>query len=134
MLWSCLSRSSFIHIYSTECFGYDDAFAAGTLFFQSMLASVVYVYAIRFKMSSKQMFLLCYFLFICIGTRFFRKHKTNAVDYWHRKSFSFGVFRVTNWYYTTDHDRKIQVSAAAIASLYGLFCFIPTYQPSTERL
>ena len=35
--------------------------------------------------------------------------------------FSLAVFRVTNWYYNTDHDRKIQVSAAAIGSLYGLF-------------
>ena len=32
-----------------------------------------------------------------------------------------GVFKLTNWYYSTDHDRKIQVSAAVIASLYGLF-------------
>ena len=35
--------------------------------------------------------------------------------------YSFGVYSVTNWYYTTDHDRKIQVSAAMVASLYGLF-------------
>ena len=35
--------------------------------------------------------------------------------------YSFGAQSVTNWYYKTDHDRKIQVSAAAIASLYGLF-------------
>ena len=35
--------------------------------------------------------------------------------------YSFGAYSVTNWYYKTDHDRKIQVSAAVIASLYGLF-------------
>ena len=35
--------------------------------------------------------------------------------------FSFGVLGVTKWYYSTNHDRKMQVSAAVTASLYGLF-------------
>jgi len=103
-------------------FGYDDAFAAGTLFFQSMLASVVYVYAIRFKMSSKQMFLLYFLSFLYVSVHASLGNiRQMLLIIGIGSLFSFGVFRITNWYYTTDHDRKIQVSAAAIASLYGLF-------------
>jgi hypothetical protein len=35
--------------------------------------------------------------------------------------YGFGVYSLTSWYYKTNHDRKIQVSAAVVASLYGLF-------------
>ena len=45
----------------------DDAFAAGTLFFQAMLASIVFVYAIRFKMTSSQMFLLYFLSFVYVS-------------------------------------------------------------------
>ena len=103
-------------------FGSDDSFAAGTLFFQSMLASIVYVYAIRFKMSSKQMFLLYFLSFVYLSVHASLGNiRLMLLIISIGGLFSFGVFRVTNWYYNTDHDRKIQVSAAATASLYGLF-------------
>ena len=103
-------------------FGYDDAFAAGTLFFQSMLASIVYVYAIRFRMSPKQMFLLYLLSFLYVSVHAsLGNTRLMVLIIGVGTLFSFGVFRLTNWYYNTDHDRKIQVSAAAIASLYGLF-------------
>jgi len=103
-------------------FGSDDAFAAGTLFFQSMLASIVYVYAIRFKMSSKQMFLLYFLSFVYVSVHASLGNiRLMLLIISIGGLFSFGVFRVTNWYYNTDHDRKIQVSAATTASLYGLF-------------
>ena len=103
-------------------FNYDDAFAAGTLFFQSMLASIVYVYAIRFKMSPKQMFLLYFLSFVYVSVNAsLGNTRLMMLIIGIGVLFSFGVFRVTNWYYNTDHDRKIQVSSAVIASLYGLF-------------
>ena len=103
-------------------FSYDDAFAAGTLFFQAMLAGIVFVYAIRFKMTSSQMFLLYFLSFVYVSV-----HSSLGdtglmlLIIGIGSAFSFGVYSVTNWYYKTDHDRKIQVSTAMVASLYGLF-------------
>tara|TARA_B100001758_G_scaffold101440_1_gene86802 strand:+ start:848 stop:1825 length:978 start_codon:yes stop_codon:yes gene_type:complete len=103
-------------------FSYDDAFAAGTLFFQAMLASIVFVYAIRFKMTSSQMFLLYFLSFVYVSV-----HSSLGdtglmlLIIGIGSAYSFGVYSVTNWYYKTDHDRKIQVSSAMVASLYGLF-------------
>ena len=103
-------------------FSSEDAFAAGALFFQSMLASIVYVYAIRFKMSPKQMFLLYFLSFVYVSVHASLGNISLMILIIGIGSlFSLGVFRVTNWYYNTDHDRKIQVSAALTASLYGLF-------------
>ena len=106
-------------------FSYDDAFAAGTLFFQAMLASIVFVYAIRFKMTSSQMFLLYFLSFVYVSV-----HSSLGdtglmlLIIGIGSAYSFGVYSVTNWYYKTDHDRKIQVSTAMVASLYGLFFVI----------
>ena len=103
-------------------FSYDDAFAAGTLFFQAMLASIVFVYAIRFKMTSSQMFLLYFLSFLYVSV-----HSSLGdtglmlLIIGIGSAYSFAVYLVTNWYYKTDHDRKIQVSTAMVASLYGLF-------------
>jgi len=106
-------------------FSYDDAFAAGTLFFQAMLAGIVFVYAIRFKMTSSQMFLLYFLSFVYVSV-----HSSLGdtglmlLIIGIGSAYSFGVYSVTNWYYKTDHDRKIQVSSAMVASLYGLFFVI----------
>ena len=106
-------------------FSYDDAFAAGTLFFQAMLAGIVFVYAIRFKMTSSQMFLLYFLSFVYVSV-----HSSLGdtglmlLIIVIGSAYSFGVYSVTNWYYKTDHDRKIQVSTAMVASLYGLFFVI----------
>ena len=106
-------------------FSYDDAFAAGTLFFQAMLAGIVFVYAIRFKMTSSQMFLLYFLSFVYVSV-----HSSLGdtglmlLIIGIGSAYSFGVYSVTNWYYKTDHDRKIQVSTAMVASLYVLFFVI----------
>ena len=103
-------------------FTYDDAFAAGTLFFQAMLASIVFVYAIRFKTTPSQMYLLYFLSFVYVSvhsslgdTRLMLLIIGIGLIY------GLGVYSLTSWYYKTNHDRKIQVSAAAVASLYGLF-------------
>ena len=103
-------------------FRYDDAFAAGTLFFQAMLASIVFVYAIRFKTTPVQIFLLYFLSFVYVSVHSsLGEVRLMLLIIGMGAIYSFGAYSVTNWYYKTDHDRKIQVSAAAIASLYGLF-------------
>ena len=38
--------------------------------------------------------------------------------------FSFGAIQITNWYYKTNHDRKLQIATALIGSLYGLLVVV----------
>jgi hypothetical protein len=87
-----------------------------------MLASIVFVYAIRFKMTPSQMYLLYFLSFVYVSvhsslgdTRLMLLIIGIGLIY------GFGVYSLTSWYYKTNHDRKIQVSAAVVASLYGLF-------------
>ena len=116
--------TQFLHPYLQyeAFFGFDDAFAAGALFFQAMLASIVFVYAIRFKMTPIQMFSVYFLSFIYISVHAsLGNTRLMMLIIGVGALFSLGVFSISNWYYNTNHDRKIQVSAAAVASLYGLF-------------
>ena len=73
-------------------------------------------------MSPKQMFLLYFLSFVYVSVHASLGNiELMMLIIGAGALYSFGVFRVTNWYYNTDHDRKIQVSAAVTASLYGLF-------------
>jgi hypothetical protein len=99
----------------------NDRLAAGSVFFNAMLSCIVFVYAIRFKASPKSIGaiylisffyqsvffilddLMSMFLMIVLGL-----------------GFSLGAIQITNWYYKTTHDRKIQIASALIGSLYGL--------------
>ena len=121
--------------YSKE--SYLEALSGGAVIFQTMLASIVFVYLIRFKASPKQIGFVYFlsFFYISINTSMFDLA-------WMGLIIGFGglfallMYRVTTWYYKTNHDRKIQVSAALTASVYGLvfvlyfltFSFINGYE------
>jgi len=109
----------FINYYSF--FRYDDQLAAATVFFHAMLASVVFVYAVRFNIKAKQMFLVYFlsFLYVSVHASLGDVRLMTLIIIF-GALYSFSIFRLTTWYYQTDHDRKMQVSAAAVASLYGL--------------
>jgi len=129
--------TQFLHPYLAYrlFFTNNDAFAAGTLFFQAMLASIVFVYAIRFKITPSQMFLLYFLSFVYVSVHFALGDAIMILlIIGIGLIFSFAVYSLTNWYYTTNHDRKIQVSAAMIASLYGLFFvfYLLILQPQTS--
>ena len=122
MLWSCLSRSSFIHIYSMKFFLVMMTLLRQGLYFFNLCLQALYMF-MRYDLKRHQSKCSYFtsFLFICIGTRSLGNTRLMMLIIGIGSLFSFGVLRVTNWYYTTDHDRKIQLSTASIASLYGLF-------------
>ena len=105
--------------YSKE--GFLEALAGGSVIFQTMLASIVFVYLIRFKTSPAQV-AIAYFVSTCYIS-------INVVMddvSWMFLIIIFGVlyavlmYQLTKWFYKTNHDRKIQVAAGLSASIYGL--------------
>ena len=98
-----------------------EALAGGSVIFQSMLASIVFVYLIRFKPSPFQVGFAYFVSFFYISINV-------VMDdiLWMLLIIGFGalsgvlMYQLTKWYYSTDHDRKIQVAAAVSASIYGL--------------
>lgn len=105
--------------YSKE--GFLEALAGGSVIFQTMLASIVFVYLIRFKTSPAQV-AITYFVSTCYIS-------INVVMddvSWMFLIIVFGVlsaalmYQLTKWFYKTNHDRKIQVAAGLSASIYGL--------------
>ena len=104
--------TQFLHPYLQyeAFFDYGDAFAAGTLFFQSLLASIVYVYAIRFKMLPKQMFLLYFLSFIYVSIHAsLGNARLMVLIIGVGTLFSFGVFRVC-LLYTSPSPRDATLS------------------------
>ena len=99
----------------------EDELAAGSVILQAMLASFIFVYVVRFKVSPKQMSLiyLISFLYISINTSLGEFNRTILISV-SGLIMSALIYQITKWYQTTNHDRKIQVSAALVAGSYGL--------------
>ena len=99
----------------------EDELAAGSVILQAMLASFIFVYVIRFKVSPKQMSLvyLISFIYISINTSLGEIERTVLICLSGLIMSAF-IYQITKWYQTTNHDRKIQVSAALVAGAYGL--------------
>jgi len=99
----------------------EDELAAGGVILQAMLASFIFVYVVRFKVSPKQMSLvyLISFLYISINPSLGEFNRTILICI-SGLIMSALIYQITKWYQTTNHDRKIQVSAALVAGSYGL--------------
>ena len=99
----------------------EDELAAGSVILQAMLASFIFVYVVRFKVSPKQMSLvyLISFLYISINPSLGEFNRTILICV-SGLIMSALIYQITKWYQTTNHDRKIQVSAALVAGSYGL--------------
>jgi len=100
----------------------DDRLAAGSVFFHAMLACIVFVYSIRFRVSPRGMCAIYFISFLYQSVFFILGDLMSMVGlvvsgFW----FGVGAFLITNWYYKTNHDRKVQIATALIGSLYGLF-------------
>lgn len=99
----------------------DEALSGGSVIFQAMLSSFIFVYLIRFKISPKSMasLFLTSYIYISINTLLTFSSWTLIICL--SGLFSSGlIFLLTKWYYNTNHDRKIQVSTALVAGVYGL--------------
>ena len=104
---------------------WSDRLAAGSVFFNAMLACIVFVYAIRFKVSAKSMGAIYLISFLYQSVFFVLGDLTSmAMLIAYGLGFSFGAIQITNWYYKTDHDRKLQIATALMGSLYGLIVVV----------
>ena len=99
----------------------NDELAAGSVILQAMLASFIFIYIIRFKVSPKQMSSIYFiaFIYISINTSLGELDRTVLICI-SGLIMSLLVYQITKWYQTTNNDRKIQVSAALVAGSYGL--------------
>ena len=99
----------------------NDELAAGSVILQAMLASFMFIYVIRFKVSPKQMssIYLIAFIYISINTSLGELDRTVLICI-SGLIMSVLIYQITKWYQTTNNDRKIQVSAALVAGSYGL--------------
>ena len=99
----------------------NDELAAGSVILQAMLASFIFIYIIRFKVSPKQMssIYLIAFIYISINTSLGELDRTVLICI-SGLIMSLLVYQITKWYQSTNNDRKIQVSAALVAGSYGL--------------
>ena len=99
----------------------NDELAAGSVILQAMLASFIFIYIIRFKVSPKQMssIYLIAFIYISINTSLGELDRTVLICI-SGLIMSVLIYQITKWYQTTNNDRKIQVSAALVAGSYGL--------------
>ena len=99
----------------------DDELAAGSVILQAMLASFIFVYIIRFQVTAKQMSIiyLVSFLYISINPSLGDFDRTILICI-SGLIMAALIYQITNWYQTTNHDRKIQVSAALVSGSYGL--------------
>ena len=104
---------------------WSDRLAAGSVFFNAMLACIVFVYAIRFKVSPKSMGAIYLISFLYQSVFFILGDLMSmAMLIVYGLGFSFGAIQITNWYYKTNHDRKLQIATALIGSLYGFFVVV----------
>ena len=104
---------------------WSDRLAAGSVFFNAMLACIVFVYAIRFKVSPKSMGAIYLISFLYQSVFFVLGDLMSmAMLIVYGLGFSFGAIQITNWYYKTNHDRKLQIATALIGSLYGLLVVV----------
>lgn len=99
----------------------NDELAAGSVILQAMLASFMFIYIIRFKVSPKQMssIYLIAFIYISINTSLGELDRTVLICI-SGLIMSVLIYQITKWYQTTNNDRKIQVCAALVAGSYGL--------------
>ena len=99
----------------------DDELAAGSVILQAMLASFIFIYVIRFKVSPKQMssIYLISFIYISINTSLGEPDRTLLICI-SGLIMSACIYQITKWDQTTNHARKIQISTALVAGSYGL--------------
>ena len=97
------------------------AFSASSVFFQAMLSSVVFVYAIRFNVLPRNMALIYLISFMYQSLIFLLGDSQLLFGTLIAGGFvSLLIYQISSWYYRTNNDRKIQISTALVGAIYGL--------------
>tara|TARA_B100000700_G_scaffold2346_1_gene2847 strand:+ start:141 stop:1154 length:1014 start_codon:yes stop_codon:yes gene_type:complete len=102
--------------------GENEFVGAASVFIQAFIASYVFVYTIRFKPKSYQIFTLFLVSFIYLSIVNILSGDPfavfNIVAF--GSLFSYLCYQISKWYYKTANDRKIQIASSLVAGSYGL--------------
>lgn len=116
--------TQFLHPYLNvgEFFWYGiEELAAGSLFFQALLASMIFVFIIRFKPTKNQIFIMytMSFLYLSFHSVLGDLELMAAKLFW-GVLFGYLGSRITDWYYNTESKQKMQIATSLVAGSYGL--------------
>ena len=116
--------TQFLHPYLNvnEFFWYGiEELAAGSLFFHALLASLVFVFIVRFRPTKNQIFIMYTMSFLYLSFHSVLGDLELMVGklFW-GILFGFTSSLITNWYYNTESKQKMQIATALIAATYGL--------------
>jgi hypothetical protein len=116
--------TQFLHPYLNvgEFFWYGiEELAAGSLFFQALLASMIFVFIIRFKPTKNQIFIMytVSFLYLSFHSVLGDQELLVAKLFW-GVLFGYLGSQITNWYYNTESKQKMQIATSLVAGSYGL--------------
>ena len=113
----------YLRVYSFFYYGPENEFiGAASVFVQAFIATYVFVYTIRFKPKSYQMFVLFIVSFSYLSIFHILGGEpwtiVNIIIF--GLMFSFLCYQITKWYYKTHNERKIQIASSLVAGSYGL--------------
>ena len=116
--------TQFLHPYLNvgEFFWYGiEELAAGSLFFQALLASMIFVFIIRFKPTKNQIFIMytMSFWYLSFHSVLGDLELMVAKLFW-GVLFGYLGSRITDWYYNTESKQKMQIATSLVAGSYGL--------------
>ena len=99
----------------------EEELAAGSLFFQALLASMVFVFIIRFRTTKNQIFIMytMSFVYLSFHSVLGNLELMAAKVLW-GIVFGYLASQITNWYYKTQNKQKMQIATSLVAGLYGL--------------
>ena len=123
--------TQFLHPYLNveEFFWYGiEELAAGSLFFHALLASMVFVFIIRFRPSNKQMFGMytMSFFYLSFHSVLGNLELMAAKLFW-GILFGYIASQISKWYYNTENKQKMQISTSLVAGTYGLLFVLYLY-------
>ena len=102
--------------------GDNEFVGAASVLMQAFICSYVFVYVIRFKPRSFQIFVLFFTsfgylsIFHILGGELWSL--INIIVF--GSLFSYLTYLISKWYYNTNNERKMQISAALVSGSYGL--------------
>ena len=99
----------------------EEELAAGSLFFQALLASMVFVFIIRFRPTKNQIFIMytMSFVYLSFHSVLGNLELMAAKVLW-GIVFGYLASQITNWYHNTQNKQKMQIATSLVAGLYGL--------------
>jgi hypothetical protein len=99
----------------------EEELAAGSLFFQALLASMVFVFIIRFRPTKNQIFIMytMSFVYLSFHSVLGNLELMAAKVLW-GIVFGYLASQISNWYHNTQNKQKMQIATSLVAGLYGL--------------